>query len=89
MPGVPAGATPPDLSDAEIARLSAHAPGLIGRLNAGEPLGEIAADLSRQAGVTQGQVVTYARALAELGPAAPKRPSSAVPPPPPPPVMRS
>jgi hypothetical protein len=60
---VVAGATAPQLRDDDIARLQPFTANLIERLNRGENLQSVAADIGANAGVTPGQVVRYVQAL--------------------------
>jgi hypothetical protein len=60
---VPAGATAPQLSDDAVARLHPFTSHLIERLNRGEKMPAVAADIGASAGVTPGQVVRYVQAL--------------------------
>ncbi len=60
---VPVGAAAPQLTDDAIARLRPLTPDLIARLNKGEDLQAVAADIGARASVTPGQVVRYVQAL--------------------------
>ena len=71
---VPPGATVPQLTDTAIERLQPFTQDLISRLNAGEPLEQVAASIAGRASVTPGQVVVYLRALIEHSKKAPSTP---------------
>jgi hypothetical protein len=72
LPPVPAGATAPTLTDEAIQRINPLSGDLIRRLNAGEKLEQVAADIGARARVTPGQVVRYVQALAAQSKAAQK-----------------
>jgi hypothetical protein len=61
---VPPGATAPVLTDDAIQRINPLAGDLIRRLNANEPLEQVATEIAARARVTPGQVVRYVQALA-------------------------
>lgn len=61
----PPGAGPPVLTDEAIERLKPQTEALFRRLDAGEPLPAIAADVGPRTGVTPGQVVLYVGAVIE------------------------
>ena len=63
LPPVPAGATAPQLSNDAVARLQPLTSELVQRLNRGEKLPGVAADIGARAAVTPGQVVRYVQAL--------------------------
>lgn len=87
MESVPSDAKPPVLTPEVAARLNPHVKQLIARLNAGEPLGEVARDLARRTGLTPGQIVKYAAQLAAQRQSAPRALPVATAPPPPPPTF--
>ena len=60
---VPHGAAPPVLTAYAVQQLQPHAGQIVNRLNAKEPLLEVARAVASQANVTPGQVVLYAVAL--------------------------
>ena len=62
---VPIGAGAPRLTDDVVGRLMPYAGSLIDRLNSGEGLHSVCADISRQAGVTSGQVSRFLQLLVE------------------------
>jgi len=68
MPGVPAGAMQPVVTQSVVDRMQPFHTELIGRLNNREPIEAVATDLSRRAGVTPGQVVMYVVALSKRPP---------------------
>ncbi len=63
MPGVPAGARMPELTEQAIEKISPHVDQLIERMNAGEDFQRVAEEIGLRAGVTPGQVALYVRAL--------------------------
>jgi len=63
LPPVPADATKPELTEEAIEKLGPYTDELVGRLNEGGKLKEVAEDIAYLAGVTPGQVVYYVRAL--------------------------
>lgn len=62
---VPNGAGPPTVTDDVVARLTPHVGNLIDRLNAGEALQAVCADIGQKAGVTAGQVTRFVQLLVE------------------------
>ncbi len=60
---VPLDATEPQLTDEAIDKIQPYAGELIGRLNEGGKLKEVAEDIAHLANVTPGQVVRYLQAL--------------------------
>lgn len=60
---VPEGARPPALTEEAMGRMAPFIVPIVERLNKGEPLAQVAADIGRQAAVTPGQVVRYVQAL--------------------------
>jgi hypothetical protein len=69
---VPPGATAPYLTDDVVARLQPHTGDVIARLNAGEQLDAVAADIGAKAQATPGQVVRYVQALVAQSKSAPQ-----------------
>jgi hypothetical protein len=63
MQPVPALAKRPELTEQALAALRPQTQAIAQRMNAGESLEKIAADISYTCGVTPGQVVLYVRAL--------------------------
>jgi hypothetical protein len=63
LESTPRDAKPPTLTAHAVQKLNPVAKQIISRINAGEPLGEVARDIARRTGVTPGQVVKY---VAEL-----------------------
>jgi hypothetical protein len=63
MPGVPLGATAPELTEAVVEKLGPHTDALVEQLNRGTPLPQVAEDIAMRAMVTPGQVVLYVQAL--------------------------
>lgn len=63
MPPVPLDATKPELTDEAIEKIRPYTNELVGRLNEGGKLKEVAEDIAYLAGVTPGQVVCYVQAL--------------------------
>lgn len=63
MPPVPQDATEPQLTDEAIDKIQPYAGELIGRLNEGGKLKEVAEDIAHLANVTPGQVVRYLQAV--------------------------
>jgi hypothetical protein len=87
MQPVPPDAKPPVLGADAALKLNPLAKQLISRLNAGEPLPDLARDIARRTGLTPGQVVKYVAQLAgQRSPAAraPAFPVFSAPPPKPP-----
>jgi hypothetical protein len=72
MPGVPAGARAPELTDQAIERISPHVDQLIQRLNSGEDFHRVAEEIGLRAAVTPGQVAIYVRALIAASEAQPQ-----------------
>ncbi len=62
---VPPGAQPPHLTEDAVKRLNPHVQSLFDKLNAGEKLPDVAREIADRALVTPGQVVLYARAVAQ------------------------
>ncbi len=62
---VPIGAAAPVVTDDVVRRLMPYAGSLVERLNAGEGLSTVSADISRRAGVTSGQVSRFLQLLVE------------------------
>lgn len=65
MAPVAPGATPPELTDAVVERLTPHVGELCDRLNAGEDFARVAAQIADRAGATPGQVALFVHALSE------------------------
>jgi hypothetical protein len=63
MPGVPAGAAPPRLTDDAVERIKPHTDMLVDRLNAGEKLDIVAHDVAAKSGASPGQVFLFVQAL--------------------------
>jgi len=63
MPPVPPMARPPELTDQVMTALHPQAQQIITRLNAGEDMKKVAADVAYSSGVTPGQAVLYIRGL--------------------------
>jgi hypothetical protein len=59
------GAAPPQLTDDVFKKLKGHTSAIFDRLNGGEDLALVAADVGPRAGVTPGQVVRYTVAVIE------------------------
>ena len=64
MPAVAPGATPPELTNEVIERITRHGSELINRLNDGEDFATVATSIADTAGVTPGQVALYVDILA-------------------------
>ena len=65
MDPVPPGATQPELTEAEIERITSHASDLFERLNAGDKLEDVAQVIAERARVTPGQIALYMHLVAE------------------------
>ncbi len=63
MPPVPQDATAPELTDEAIDKIQPYANELIGRVNEGGKLKEVAEDIALLANVTPGQVVRFLQAV--------------------------
>ncbi len=63
MPSVPVDASIPVLDDVAIQRLQNHTDDLIAQLQSGEQFERVAENIAFKAGVSQGQVALYVRAL--------------------------
>ena len=68
MPGVPADAAKPELTEEAVRSLSPHTESIVTRLDQGEKLEEVARDVAPLAGVTPGQVLLHVYALAQQQP---------------------
>lgn len=65
MEPVPPDAAAPELTDDAVLKIKPHAERLFDRLNANEPLADVAADISSRSGATPGQVILFVRAVIE------------------------
>lgn len=65
MPGVPPGATKPQLTADALFRLGQHTQTVVDKLNGGMQLEDVARDVAPLADVTPGQVVLYVLSLIE------------------------
>jgi hypothetical protein len=75
MEPVPAGATMPQLTDDVVQRLQPLTQELIERLNRGEQIQALAADIGARAAATPGQVMRYVQALIEHSRRTAKKPT--------------
>jgi hypothetical protein len=71
MPGVPAGASRPVLTEVAVAAIHPYCDTLIERINRGEEINTVARDIAASAGVTPGQILLYIQALARQTPQPP------------------